>query len=87
MQPLPGTLLSCSHSMFDVLVSCCTSFYCVIFLHLTEHAETAAETAVTASKRPPVVLSAEHADMNGHVESNGEQIAGMYACVVQGCSC
>ena len=32
--------------------------------HPTEHAETAAETAVTASKRPPVVLSAQHADMN-----------------------
>lgn len=69
MQPLPGTLLSFSHSMFDVLVSCCTSFYCVIFLHLTEHAETAAETAVTASKRPPVVLSAEHADMNGMLKA------------------
>ena len=58
MQSLPGTLLCCC---FHVLVSCCTSSYCG---SSAEPAETAAETAVTASKGPPVVLSAQHADIN-----------------------
>ncbi len=45
----------------DLLVSCSRL---LTVAHLTENAETAAQTAVTASTYPLVVLSAQHADLN-----------------------